>query len=63
MGTQLSSDLGKMNSGEEEEWRPTSVTPLPDTGWLFNSHIPDSQLGHGTTHTFLLKSAFSFVAW
>jgi len=29
MGTNLSLELGKVKSGEEEEWHPTSVTPLP----------------------------------
>ena len=29
MGTGLSSELGKVKGGEEEEWHPTSVTSLP----------------------------------
>ena len=41
MGTWLSSEPGKVKGGEEEEWRPTSVTPLPGTSWLFNSHFLD----------------------
>jgi len=31
MGTWPSSGLGKVKGGEEEEWHPTSVTPLPRT--------------------------------
>jgi len=41
MGTWLSLELGKVKGGKDEEWRPTSVTPLPETGWFFNSHFPD----------------------
>jgi len=25
----------------EEEWHPTSVTPLPGISWFFDSHFPD----------------------
>jgi len=31
MGTWLSSGLSKVKGGEEEEQRPTTVTPLPKT--------------------------------
>jgi len=41
MGTWLSSELGKVWGGEGEEWRPTSVIPLPGISWLLNSHLPD----------------------
>jgi len=40
MGTWLSSELGKVKGGDEEEWCPTSVTPFPGTCWVFNSHFP-----------------------
>jgi len=49
MGTWLSSKLGKVKGGEEKEWRPTSVTPLLSTGWLFNSHFPIAINGCGST--------------
>jgi len=29
MGTWISSELGKVKGGEKEEWRRTSVTPVP----------------------------------
>ena len=40
MGTWLSSELGKVKGGEEEEWHPTSVA---SKSWLFNIHFPDCQ--------------------
>jgi len=44
MSTWLSSELEKvkLKGGEEEEWCPTLVTPLPETSWIIpNSHFPD----------------------
>jgi len=32
---------GEDEGGEEEEWPPTSVTPLPGISLLFNSHFQD----------------------
>jgi len=58
MGTRLSSKPGTVKGGEEE-WRPTSVTPLPGTSWLFNSYFPDSHYDHGTAFTFNMGARIS----
>jgi len=39
MGIWLSSELRKVNGGEEKEWRPTLGTPVPGTSRLFNNHF------------------------
>jgi len=49
---------GEAKGGEEEEWRPTSVTSFPGTSWLFNSHY--SPQGYGNDlYLYLPVASFS----
>jgi len=54
------SQLGKVKGGEEEEWRPTSVTPLPGTSKDY------TKIGHGAhfpNGTAGLQYKLNIVPW